>query len=83
LSPCSFFASVKSPFPAALSLMRRKPLFVVLLAVVPGESEVTLVRSLKGTADRVNRLLHSGLRGVNPSPRGFDSFGQDADAEAS
>src|SRR6266852_2455251 len=32
LSPCSFLASVKSPFPAALSQMRRNYLFVVLLA---------------------------------------------------
>src|SRR5438128_1055895 len=32
LSPC-FLASVKSPFPAALSQMRHKCLFVVLLAV--------------------------------------------------
>jgi len=32
LSPCFFFASVKSCFPAALNQMRRKCLFVVLLA---------------------------------------------------
>src|SRR6266852_9452328 len=32
LSPCSFLASVKSPFPAALIQMRRNYLFVVLLA---------------------------------------------------
>jgi hypothetical protein len=31
-SPCCFRASVKLPFPAAFGVMRRKPLFVVLLA---------------------------------------------------
>jgi len=41
--------------------MRRKPLFVVLLAVVPGEPKVTLVRSLMGTGNSVNRLSNPGF----------------------
>src|SRR5712691_11141346 len=51
LSPCGFLASVKSPFPAALSQMRHKCLFVVLLAVpqaypTPPEPEWNALRLL-------------------------------------
>lgn len=54
--------------------MRRKPLFVVPLAAVPGEPEVTLVGSLKGKANRVNRLLYPKFfrhPGLNPSAYGL------------
>ncbi len=40
--------------------MRRKPLFVVLLAAVSGELEVTLVGSLTGAGDSVNRGREMG-----------------------
>ena len=64
--------------------MRRKPLFVVLLAAVPSEPEVTLVRSLKGKANRVNRLLYPKFfrsPWVKPECLRFDSFAVGLGAE--
>ncbi len=64
--------------------MRRKPLFVVPLAAVPSEPEVTLVRSLKGKANRVNRLLYPNFfrhPGLNPRAYGLIRFGVGLGAE--
>jgi hypothetical protein len=87
---CCFFASVKSSFPAALSQMRRKYLFVVLLAGTQSgpsvyRNSVTSVTRLRPTSDPIAFRFSSCRKGTKeplepvsigcPTSRGFRDVG--------